>query len=235
MVLDKLIQIHEANQRLEEINDMKGDLPSLLYDQELEFNDLEKNQEESELMVKDLSKNLNKHQIDLTSFNTKLEKYNDQLLKVKNNKEYDAVLLEIDHLKSEILNINSEISNINSQIENAESIIEKNKPLMDELSDKISINKDELKEKMLETEKEEQLLNKNKEKLISQISDDMIYKTYSKLYDKYGQGMSQILRKSCSHCYTQLPPQTLVEIEYDKKIITCPSCSVFLYHKNETD
>ncbi len=235
MVLDKLIQIHEANQRLGEINEMKGDLPSLLYNQELEFNDLEKNQEESETMVKNLSKDLNKHQIDLTSFNTKLEKYNDQLLKVKNNKEYDAVLLEIDHLKNEISTINSEISNINSEIENAESIIEKNKPLMDELSDKISFNKDELKEKMSETEKEEQLLNKNKEKLISQISDDMFYKSYSKLYDKYGQGMSQILRKSCSYCYTQLPPQTLVEIEYDKKIITCPSCSVFLYHKNETD
>ena len=60
-------------------------------------------------------------------------------------------------------------------------------------------------------------------------------KHYTKLYDKYGQGMSAILRNSCNHCYIQLPPQLIVEIEYNKKIITCPSCSVFLYHKNEND
>ena len=72
-------------------------------------------------------------------------------------------------------------------------------------------------------------------KLTKQIADDLMFHQYDKLYQKYGQGMAHISRKSCSHCYTQLPPQTLVEIEYDKKVITCPSCSVFLYHKNDND
>ena len=87
---------------------------------------------------------------------------------------------------------------------------------------------------MSATEKEENLLLKNKKTLSNNI-DNKFLTQYTKLADKYGQGMADILRNSCNHCYTQLPPQLIVEIKYDKKIITCPSCSVFLYHRNEDD
>ena len=75
----------------------------------------------------------------------------------------------------------------------------------------------------------------SEEDLIKKIADDINFKEYHKMFKNYGQGMAHISRNSCSYCYTQLPPQTLVEIEFDKKIIRCPSCSVFLYHKNETE
>ena len=235
MALDKLIQIHETNQRLEEINELKGDLPSVLYDQEIEFEKLEELQQQSSQSIEQLSKNLSNQQSSLTDYNSKLEKYNDQLLNVQNNKEYDAVLTEIDHLKSQIADLNSNISIINQEIDDAETSIASNKSVIEELSEKISVNKNELSEKMSVTEKEENNLNKNKDDIIKKIADDIHFKEYDKMFKNYGQGMAHISRNSCSYCYTQLPPQTLVEIEFDKKIIRCPSCSVFLYHKNETE
>lgn len=235
MALDKLIQIHETNQRLEEINELKGDLPSVLYDQEIEFKKLEELQQQSSQSLEQLAKNLSNYQSSLTGYNSKLEKYNDQLLNVKNNKEYDAVLIEIDHLKTQISDLNSNISTTNQEIEDTETSIESNKPIIQDLVEKISLNKNELSEKMSITEKEENNLNKNKEDLIKKIADDINFKEYHKMFENYGQGMAHISRNSCSYCYTQLPPQTLVEIEFDKKIIRCPSCSVFLYHKNETE
>ena len=75
MALDKLIQIHETNQRLEEINELKGDLPSVLYDQEIEFEKLEEMQKQSSLSLEELSKNLSNHQSSLTDYNNKLEWY----------------------------------------------------------------------------------------------------------------------------------------------------------------
>ena len=85
---------------------------------------------------------------------------------------------------------------------------------------------------MADTDKEEQLLVKHKTKISKKVNSQHLTQ-YTKLFNKYGQGMASIVRRSCNSCYTQLPPQLIVEIEYDKKIITCPSCSVFLYHKNE--
>ena len=235
MALDTLIQLHETHQRLAEIDELKGDLPELLSEQEDDFNRMNQEQKDNSSKIDTLSKELNSCQTTLTDHNTKLEKYNSQLLKVTNNKEYDAVLLEIDHLKKLIADLNEEISSINLHKDELSSFIESNRPLIDELSEKMQVNKKELETKMLETDKEEQLLSKNSKKLTKQIADDLMFRQYDKLYQKYGQGMAHISRQSCSHCYTQLPPQTLVEIEYDKKVITCPSCSVFLYHKNDND
>ena len=73
----------------------------------------------------------------------------------------------------------------------------------------------------------------NDKRNISKNIDTSFLSQYTKLLGKYGQGMAPISRNSCNNCYTSLPPQLIVEIKYDKKIITCPSCSVFLYHKNE--
>ena len=235
MAFDTLIQLHEAHERLAEINELKGDLPELLSDQENDFDRINKEQKDHSLKIDELSKELNSCQNTLNDHNAKLEKYNNQLLKVTNNKEYDAVLLEIDHLKNIISELDEQISSININKDELSSIIETNNPLIEELSQKIEINKKELDSKMSETEKEEQLLSKHSKQLIQKITDDKYLNQYNKLYDKYGQGMARISRQSCSHCYTQLPPQTLVEIEYDKKVITCPSCSVFLYHKNDND
>ena len=171
----------------------------------------------------------------MDSINHKLKKYRDQIYLVTSNKEYDAVLLEIDHLKTLISDISTQIESINTQKDELASFIDTNKPVLEELSETIKINKSELDSKMLETDKEEQLLSKNSDQLTKKITDDPNFTHYTKLYEKYGQGMAHISRQSCSHCYTQLPPQTLVEIEYDKKVITCPSCSVFLYHKNDNN
>ena len=235
MALDTLIQLHENHQRLAEIDELKGDLPELLSEQKDDFNRMNKEQKDNSSKINTLSKELNSCQTTLTDHNTKLEKYNNQLLKVTNNKEYDAVLLEIDHLKKLITDLNEEISSINIHTDELSSFIETNTPLIEQLSEKIQVNTKELKTKMSETDKEEQLLSKNSKKLAKQIADDLMFTQYNKLYKKYGQGMAHISRQSCSHCYTQLPPQTLVEIEYDKKVITCPSCSVFLYHKNDNN
>ena len=235
MAFDTLIQLHETHARLAEIDELKGDLPELLNEQENDFNEMNDTQKDNSLKIDVLSKELNLCQKTLSDHNVKLEKYNNQLLKVTNNKEYDAVLLEIDHFKKLISELDTQILSINNEKEELSSLIEHNTPLIEELSEKIKINKKELDSKMSETNKEEQLLSKNSKQLAKKIINDNCLTQYSKLYEKYGQGMAHIARESCSYCYTQLPPQTLVEIEYNKKIITCPSCSVFLYHKNDND
>ena len=235
MALDALIQLHENHARLAEIDELKGDLPQLLIEQENDFDKMNHEQKENTEKIDKLSKELSLCQNTLTDNNMKLEKYNDQLLKVKNNKEYDAVLIEIDHLKNIITEINNEISNLTNQQDELSSSISTNEPLLEELSEKIKLNKEELVLMMAETDKEEQLLSKNQKQLTAKIKNEQNLAAYNRLYEKYGQGMANTVRKSCSHCYAQLPPQLLVEIEYDKKVISCPSCSVFLYHKKDND
>ena len=232
--LTNLIQLHEANQRLKEIHELKGNLPELLDKQKIKLDEINQNQAKNNLDLKDLNAKVITNQTALTDSNSQLEKYNEQLFNVTNTKEYEALILETDQLKELINNLNKELSEVNITISEIEIDIESNKESINQLSESISENEKALSEQMADTNKEEQLLVKHKESFINKI-DPQDLTQYNKLFTKYGQGMAEIMRRSCSSCYIQLPAQTIVEIEYDKKIITCPSCNVFLYHKNEQD
>ena len=58
--------------------------------------------------------------------------------------------------------------------------------------------------------------------------------SYLNAYEKLrnardGVGMASIIGQACGGCYSQLPPQTVIEIKENKKIITCPNCSVLQF------
>ena len=89
----------------------------------------------------------------------------------------------------------------------------------------------ELNESMKDTLEEEEKLNKDKLKAIAIVNSTQ-YQQYQKLKDKYGIGMANIHRDSCTNCFTHLPPQTIVEIQHNKKLINCPNCSVFLFYRD---
>ncbi|MBS82794.1 MAG: hypothetical protein CMD65_01505 [Gammaproteobacteria bacterium] len=233
-LLNHLIELHETNTRLLAIDELKGDLPHLLDKEETELNVITEEQNTIETKMTELNSELSNHESNLNNNSDQLNKYNDQLFNVTNNKEYDALLLEIDHLKTEIFNLKEKISIINQEKETLELSIQSNKEKIDSLSDSITNNKKQLSDQMLETDKEEQVLLKHRESATKKI-DTQYLTQYNKMLNKYGQGMAHISRNSCNNCYTQLPSQLIVEVEYDKKIITCPSCSVFLYHKNDKD
>ena len=230
--LDSLIQLHETNERLKEIQDLKGHLPELLNKLRIELEEINTNQNQQNTELEDLNGKVTTHQVTLTESNDKLQKYNDQLFNVTNTKEYEALILETDQLKELIANLNQELSDTNTKISELEVMIESNQESIQQISSEITSNEKELSVEMAHTDKEEQVLLKNINSLNKKVDSNFLDQ-YNKLFNKYGQGMAHIVRKSCNSCYTQLPAQTLVEIEYDKKIITCPSCSVFLYHKTE--
>ena len=234
-LLDSLIVIHQANNRLTAINELKGDLPKLLNKQETELDTINSNQNEIKERLKDLDSTLVANQSSLNNNSDQLNKYNDQLFKVTNNKEYEALLLETDHLKSAISNLNNELSNLNIEKQELEELTKSNKDAIKTLSNSIADNTKMLSEQMSETVKEEQLLIKNKDNTIETLGENNYLNRYNKLFSKYGKGMASVVRNSCNNCYSQLPSQLIVEIQYDKKIITCPACSVFLYYKNEED
>ena len=102
--LEQLIKLQEIDQRLLEIKEYMGDLPLTVETQENELSSLKLDNEEKESRLQEIGKDIRHHESEISDFNSKLEKYKEQLFLVKSNKEYDAISLEIDHMKSTISN-----------------------------------------------------------------------------------------------------------------------------------
>ena len=233
-LLNSLIALHEVNERLKEIHELKGNLPELLTQKQIELDNVVKNEQTNHTQLEAFNGEIKSIQTKLIESKDKLDKYNDQIFNVTNTKEYEALILETDQLKELISNLNERLSDFNTKKDDLESEIELTQDTKKTLTITIEENQKLLSDQMAHTDKEEQVLMKSKKQSMGSITQQYL-DVYNKLFNKYGQGMANILRRSCNHCYAQLPPQLIVEIEYDKKIITCPSCSVFLYYKNEED
>ena len=142
--LNSLIALHEANERLKEIHELKGNLPELLTQKKTELDDINKNEKTNQNQLKLFNSKITSIQTTLTDSKAKLDKYNDQIFNVTNTKEYEALILETDQLKESISNLNQELSDLTIKKDELEKEIESNQGLKGTLATSIEENQKSL-------------------------------------------------------------------------------------------
>ena len=211
--LEQLINLQEIDQRLLEIKEHMGDLPVTVETQELEVASLQSGSEQKQSRIEEIKKEIRHHESEIEDFTTKLEKYKEQLFLVKSNKEYDAIIQEIDHMKAAI----TESEDVQLKFEEEKTELEENIKLntnkIDTISELLSSNKADLKTALAETINEQKKLETNRSVIFDKIEPSYLdaYETLRNARD--GVGMVSIMGKACGGCYSQLPPQTVIEIQ----------------------
>ncbi len=222
----KIINLHKIDVRLQEIQEEKGDLPLIIKEQKDEISGLDSKMSESDSKITELEKEKSDCDTSVKDFEAKLDKYNKQMDMVTNNKEYDALLVEIDHLKNENNTLVDKILEIEESIEGLNNFKKECDEKITSLSEKLNENESELNEKSVEFDVEEKLLLKDKDSLLTSISNKKFLEGYNS-DDK--EMLASVYNGSCSSCYTNLPAQALVDAQKGVELIECPSCSIFLY------
>ena len=96
-----IIELHKIDKRLNQIEETKGDLPSIIEEQKETLNELNESIKVCDEKIIELNKEKNTDKISIDEQKASIDKYNAQIFQVKNNKEYDAILKEIDHIEAE--------------------------------------------------------------------------------------------------------------------------------------
>ena len=227
--LNQLIELQEIDCRLYEINELKGDLPEKVLDQEKELDVYKSENDVKDARVQEIEHTSRKHNAEVEDFNVKLTKYKDQLYLVTSNKEYDALNTEIDSMKKAISDSETVILSEEDEKNVLNEVIKSNSNKIETVTLTLEENKSELKSALSKTQAEEKKLLKSRTGLVKEI-DNRYLGTYERLMGaRDGAGMVSMIKSSCGSCYTKLPPQMIIEVKDNNKIITCPSCSIFLF------
>ena len=227
--LEQLIKLQEIDHRLLEIRELMGDLPSTVKSQEEELADLENENKEKKQRLDEIDKEARHLEREIEDLNSKMTKHKDQLYLVKSNKEYDSLNNEIDHMKANISEFEEQLINIVDEKEKLEELMKLNSNKIETISELLSSNKVELNSAMAETKNEKAELEKNRSILFSSI-EPIKLNDYEKIREnRDGTGMESIIGQACGGCYSQLPPQTIIEIKKNINIMNCPNCSILLF------
>ena len=225
--IKKIIDLHKIDQQILEINDSKGALPDLIAKQEVKVEDLKSILKETEKELKSINKNIDNYSMQSMDLSDKIKNYNDQIYSVKNNKEYEALLKEIDFLKGESATADSDLSIYKAKKEESESTLAETKTTLDELIAKLDSNQQELKIISASTDKEEKQLSKEKEKLLKNIENKNFVSSYLEGNQRFK--LAVLSRDACSSCFSSLPPQFILNVKKREELYPCPSCGINLY------
>lgn len=163
-----------------------------------------------------------------------LRKWEGRAEKIKGEREYSALISEINTQKKTISKIEEqlaqnhrELAAVEKDLTQATEEMQVYKQLSAEEMDKVRANLDTLQE-------EKQGLLKNRESLTAQLPI-AINKRYQQVRDRRaGQGIAIVSREVCQACKRMLPPEMYIQIMKSEVLETCPSCQRILVAENLT-
>ena len=230
MSISHLIELQEIDSQLDDLNSLLGDLPKMVDDLNSQEHSLMTKVQEDKKRSKDINLSLNKSETANKTIQEKIDKLTDQLFLVTNNKQYDALTLEIDHLKEKKENHESQILADIEENEELEKSIDENEKLLTELKSDLDVRRKKLETALSETADEKAALENSREKQISKI-DSSIIQIYSKVISaRSGIAVVPLSGDSCGGCGAALPIQMASEIR-GGKTHTCFNCGRFVYGK----
>jgi len=230
MSIVHLIELQEIDSQLDDLDSLLGDLPKMVDELNAQENSLISKVEEDKKRSKDLNLSLSKSETANKTIQEKINKLTDQLFLVTNNKQYDALTLEIDHLKEKKEDYESQIIAHIEESEELEKNIGENEQTLSELKTDLDVRRKKLESALSETAEEKAALVNSREEQISKIDSSTI-EIYSKVMSaRSGVAVVSLSGDSCGGCGAALPIQMASEIRAGKTH-TCFNCGRFVYSK----
>ncbi len=227
--IDSLIKLQQIDSELDELTKVRGALPDEVQDLEDEITGYETRITKIENEIEEIEQGIEGKRTAIKNAEKLIEKYKDQQMNVRNNREYDAITKEIELQELEIQISEKKIKESYETLEEKKNLIDGTKELLNERKKDLDSKKAELDMIVSESEEEEQKLMKAREKATKQIEERLL-KSYTKIRNnaKNGLAVVPIRRGACGGCFNVVPPQRQAEVREKKKLVVCEHCGRIL-------
>jgi uncharacterized protein len=226
--LRSLYLLQLVDSTLDELQEMKGDLPQIVADLTETVKQKLANKKELEETFKKSMVTRDKTDVEILSLKEKIEKYKTQQFQVKTNKQYDILAREIDLSQEKITKLQKDMELLEGKAMLAKEDVEKLIPELETLQTELANRKKELAAVNKEHEDEELKLQHQREKITSKISK-ADYQMYSRIRGaEEGRAIVAVQRNSCGGCFNRVTPQRVLELRKNAALIACERCGRIL-------
>lgn len=223
--LEALLTLQQIDSKLDAIQKVRGDLPEEVMDLEDEIAGYETRVGKFEKDIAVLEEEINRNKQAKKEAEKLINKYKDQQMNVRNNREYDAITKEIELQTLEMELADKRINEANAKIARKQDEIKNTQSILSERKKDLNTKNTELKALVSESEEDENKLREEREKQIQHIEDRLL-KSYDKIRSNALNGLAVVMvkRGACGGCFNTVPPQRQADIRDKKKIIVCEHC-----------
>ena len=218
--LRALYDLQLIDSRIDEIRNIRGELPLEVEDLENEIAGLNTRLEKFNETIEESNNGISDQNNLIDQAKDLRKKYEEKLKNVRNNREYNSIVKEQEYQDLEIQLAEKKITQFKEQIEQKnESISELNEKIK-ERGEHLKAKNKELNSIMKETEKEEALLVKKSNEFEKLIEEHLI-EAYKRIRNSVKNGLAivPVQRGAAGGSFFAIPPQVQLEIASRNKII----------------
>jgi len=228
MSITRLIELQDIDSQLEDLNGLLGDLPKMVDELNERENNLKDKIVADKNSLKEITLNNIKSETSSSEMQEKINKLTDQLFLVTNNKQYDALSNEIEHLKNQKKECEDLLISNMELKENLEKSIGDNESSLEDLKTDLDVRRNKLDEALSDTADEKAALEDSRKKQVVEIDDGTMF-IYNKVISaRSGIAVVPLSGNSCGGCGAALPLQMVSEIR-SGELHNCQSCGRFVY------
>lgn len=227
--LQALYELQTTLTAIDEKRALRGELPLEVQDLEDEIAGLDTRIEKIDTEIKEFQSAITMKKGEVQEAQANLERYNNLLNEVRNNREYDSLSKQIDYERLEVELCNKKIKEATDQVAYRTNDLEIAKTEREERQKDLDEKKSELEDILAETREEETMLKERAKDLEVKIEPRLLssFKRIRKSA-RNGLGIVYVQRDACGGCFNKIPPQRQLDIKMHKKIIVCEYCGRIL-------
>ena len=219
--LRALYDLQLIDSRIDEIVNVRGELPLEVEDLENEIAGLATNSDKISAEIEENEKQISEQKQIIENAKELLKKYEEKLKNVRNNREYNSIVKEQEYQDLESQLAEKKINELKARIEQKKEGLATITEKIDERNAHLKSKKSELDEILKETHKEEDLLQKKSAEFEKVIEENLI-SSYKRIRGSVKNGLAivSVERGASGGSYFSIPPQVQLEIASRNKIIT---------------
>ncbi|MBI5464896.1 MAG: hypothetical protein HY966_08100 [Ignavibacteriales bacterium] len=223
-----LFALQNIDNGLDELHELKGDLPQIVSELTEKAQTLRRRKAELEETSKHSIVQRNEADGEIVALKEKIEKYKTQQFQVKTNKQYDMLTREIDMTQGRVAKLTKELEILEGTAITAKTDAEALAPEIELAETELSERQTELDTVNKEHEEEELRLRHEREKVAVRIvkSDLAAYEKIRRAKD--GKAVVPVKRNACGGCFNRVPPQKVLELRKLNAMLTCERCGRIL-------
>jgi predicted nucleic acid-binding Zn-ribbon protein len=219
------LEIYRINDRLARIPAEREKIESEFRTQAAEFLQLQTRKEQMTAERKRLER-------DLADAQQHHEKYKQDLMRVRNEKEYTTALREIDATKKQISAFETDILKRIEELEKTDKEMETHAPEVERKRQEVDQLLAALDKEMEESQARTEFLKQRRTEMVAEFprAQLALYERMSR--SKRGQALAEIRNGICTACRVKVRPKVYSDVRKGEVLIECENCGRILYYRS---
>jgi len=227
--LQNLIRLQALELELSALSERVQKTPEEISLLDAELEEDQRQVDEAKKAIEDSAKLRRQLEAEVEALGTKLEHYQDQLMQVRTNTEYQAMLHEISFTREKIERKEDEILEQMLDSEDKELMLRDANGVFGKKKAEIESRKQELEKFLQQSETEISGLEEQVGQVKSMIDQELLAR-YARIASvRNGIAIAPVVGGTCQGCHVRLRPQLMAEVKLNRKVHVCENCSRILY------